>query len=182
VYYRKMTGKKCYLSPIDVNDAEKFTEWLNDMELTENLTLYTQIISIEKEKEFLGVLARDYSFSIIDNESNELLGNCGFHDLDHVNQTAEIGILIRNRKYWNIGYGTEALCLLVDYGFKALNLHNISLRVFSFNERAKKCYAKTGFRVIGKKREALLRGNERHDVIFMDILRDEFYEQYNLSM
>ena len=179
MYYRKMTGKKCYLSPIDVNDAEQFTEWLNDLEVTENLTLYPQNINLEGEKDFLLKLSKEHTYSIIDNDSNKLIGNCGLIGIDHLNQTAEIGIFIGNKKYWSNGYGTEALSLLLDYGFKAQNLHNVSLRVYSFNERAKKCYAKTGFKTIGKKREALLRGNKRHDIIFMDILRNEFYEKNN---
>ena len=178
MYFRKLTGEKCYLSPIDVNDAEKFTEWLNDLEVTEHLRLYPEIISIEKEKEFLGKLSKEHNYSIIDNETDELIGNCGFVGIDHLNQTAETGIFIGNKKYWDRGYGMEALGLLLDYGFKALNLHNIFLRVYSFNERARKCYEKIGFKIIGKKREALLRGKERHDIIFMDILHNEFYEKY----
>jgi len=175
MYFKKMLGKKCYLSPIDVNDVEKFTEWLNDLEVTKYLIVYPHIISIENEKEFLGELSKEHTYSIVDNITNELIGNCGFGDIDHINQTAEVGIFIGNKKYWNKGYGTEALNLLLDYGFKALNLHNIFLRVYSFNERAKKAYEKTGFKIIGKRREALLRDKERHDIILMDILANEFY-------
>ena len=40
MYFRKLVGKKCYLSPIDENDAEKYTEWLNDLEVTINLQIY----------------------------------------------------------------------------------------------------------------------------------------------
>ena len=176
MYFKKLAGKKCYLAPLDVNDAEKYTEWLNDPEVTKYLLVYPHIISIENEKEFLGKLSKEHTYSIIDNDTNELIGNCGFVDIDHINQIGEVGIFIGNKKYWNKGYGTEALSLLLDYGFKALNLHNISLRVYSFNERAKKTYEKVGFKIIGKKREALLRGKERHDIILMDILYDEFYD------
>ena len=175
MYFKKLAGKKCYLAPLDVNDAEKYTAWLNDLEVTEHLLVYPHIISIENEKGFLEKLSREHTYSIIDNGSNELIGNCGFSDIDHINQTGEVGMFIGDKKYWNKGYGTEALTLLLDYGFKALNLHNISLRVYSFNERAIKAYEKTGFKITGKKREALLRGKERHDIIFMDILYDEFY-------
>jgi RimJ/RimL family protein N-acetyltransferase len=176
MYFRKMTGNKCYLSPLNSRDAGKFTEWLNDLEVTENLTLYSSIINTENEKIFLETLCKDHNYSIIDNDTNELIGNCGFLDLDHLNQTAEVGIFIGNKNYWNKGYGTEALTLLVDYGFEALNLHNIGLRVYSFNERAIISYEKAGFKKTGKRREALLRKDERHDIIFMDILCNEFYE------
>ena len=78
MYFKKLVGKKCYLSPIDVNDAGKFTEWLNDMEILTNLQLYSSIISVENEKTFLGNLSRDHNYSIIDLETEEIIGNCGF--------------------------------------------------------------------------------------------------------
>jgi RimJ/RimL family protein N-acetyltransferase len=175
-----MIGSKCYLSPVNSDDAEKFTEWLNDLEVIINLTFYNRIINTENEKTFLEKLSQEHNYTIIDNITNELIGNCGYVHLDHLNQTGEIGIFIGNKNFWNRGYGTEALTLLLDYGFKALNLHNIGLTVLSFNKRAIKSYEKVGFKIIGKKREAILRGGERHDLIFMDILHNEFYENNKL--
>jgi hypothetical protein len=40
----------------------------------------------------------------------------------------------------------------------------------------KKCYEKTGFKQIGKRREALHRNLEKHNIIYMDILSNEFYK------
>jgi hypothetical protein len=34
----KLPGTKCCLSPMTPDDAEQFTIWLNDLEVTENLT------------------------------------------------------------------------------------------------------------------------------------------------
>ncbi|GHU58296.1 N-acetyltransferase [Spirochaetia bacterium] len=175
MYFKKMTGKKCYLSPIDTNDAEKFTEWLNDLAVTANLQLYSTAINAEDEKVALDRLSKDHNYSIIDTETDELIGNCGFMDIDHLHQTAEVGIFIGNKNYWGKGYGTEALTLLIDYGFKALNLHNILLRVYDYNERAIKAYTKVGFKTIGARREALQRNLEKHNIIFMDILSNEYY-------
>jgi RimJ/RimL family protein N-acetyltransferase len=177
MYFKKLIGKKCYLSPIDANDAEKFTEWLNDLEILNNLQLYPAIINAENEKTFLNNLGKEHNYSIIDNKTDELIGNCGFVEIDNINQAAEIGIFIGNKNYWNKGYGTEALTLLLDYGFKALNLHNILLKVYEYNERARKCYEKIGFKEIGIRREALHRNMEKHNIIFMDILPNEFYKK-----
>jgi RimJ/RimL family protein N-acetyltransferase len=176
MYFKKLIGKKCYLSPINVNDAEKFTEWLNDIEITQNLALYNSVITKESEKSILENISQFHNYSIIDLEKDQLIGNCGFIHLDHLNQTGEVGIFIGDKSYLNKGYGTEALTLLLDYGFKALNLHNISLRVYAYNKRAIKCYEKVGFKIIGKRREALYRNLERHDEVFMDILVKEFYD------
>jgi RimJ/RimL family protein N-acetyltransferase len=108
MYFKKMIGKNCYLSPIDVNDVEKFTEWLNDLEITQHLLVYPQMISLTNEKEFLEKSSKEQVYSIIDIKTDELIGNCGIGSIDHINQTCECGIFIGNKNYWNRGYGTEA--------------------------------------------------------------------------
>jgi RimJ/RimL family protein N-acetyltransferase len=178
MYFKKLVGKKCYLSPIDIDDAEKYTAWLNDMDVTVNLLWYNKPLDLNTEKQKLAEIAKGHNYGIIDIGNDESIGICSFHDLDHVNQTGEIGIFIGNKNYWNKGYGTEALTLLLDYGFKALNLHNIMLRVFEYNNNAKRCYEKVGFKIIGKRRKALHRNLKKHDIIYMDILSNEFYERY----
>jgi RimJ/RimL family protein N-acetyltransferase len=175
MYFRKLPGEKCFLSPIDPNDAELFTEWLNEMEVTVNLQLYNGIISREGERAALTELSKAHNYSIIDNETNTLLGNCGFFDIDQLNQTAEAGIFIGNKNFWNKGYGTEALSLLLDYGFKALNFHNVLLRTYEYNKRAMRAYEKVGFKKIGTRREGLYRNLERHNVIYMDIVPEDFF-------
>jgi len=50
MYFKKMVGKKCFLSPIDENDAEKFTAWLNDPEVTRYILLYSSVINTTNEK------------------------------------------------------------------------------------------------------------------------------------
>jgi RimJ/RimL family protein N-acetyltransferase len=65
----------------------------------------------------------------------------------------------------------------LDYEFKALNLHNIQIRVYGYNKRAIKSYEKVGFKQIGIRRDALYRNMERHNIIFMDMLANEFYEK-----
>ena len=177
MYFKKLVGKKCYLSPIDVNDAGKYAEWINDLEITINLgPLYSQTINLEAEKKFCDILSNEHNYSIVDLNSNDLIGNCSFLEVDHINQTADIGIFIGKKELWGKGYGTEAMSLLLDYGFKALNLHNVYLRVYPFNERAIKCYEKIGFKFIGKRREAINRNMERHDILLFDILAKDFYQ------
>jgi RimJ/RimL family protein N-acetyltransferase len=177
MYFKKLVGKLCYLSPIDVADAEKYTAWVNDLEVTTNLTLASKNITLEGEKELLNHLAKEHTYAIIDLERNDLIGNVGLLNINHIHQTAEIGIFIGDKSYWNRGYGAEAMSLLIDYAFNVLNLHNIMLRVFSFNERGIKCYKKIGFKEVGLIREAHRINREVHDILLMDLLPSEFYEQ-----
>ncbi len=174
-YFKKITGKNIYLSPIHMADVEQFTQWINDLDVTINLSVSPGIFTIEKEREALEKLGKDgYHFSIIHLHQDELIGICGLLDVNHINRTAEAGIFIGNKKYWNKGYGTEAMNALLDYAFNLLNLNSIFLRVHAFNQRAVKCYRKCGFKEIGIRREAYIAGGKKYDQLYMDILAREF--------
>ena len=174
-YFKKIVGERLYLSPINIEDVEKYTEWLNDLNVTINLSFSPYIFSLEREKEALEKLSKEgYNFSIVSLSKDELIGSCGLSEVNHINRTAEAGIFIGDKNYWNKGYGTEAMNLLLDYAFNLLNLNSVFLRVHSFNKRAIKCYEKCGFKEIGMRREAYIVGNKKYDHIYMDILASEF--------
>lgn len=174
-YFKKITGDRIYLSPVNKEDYKKYTEWINNLEVSINLGNAHEIYTIDKEKEALEEISKN-SFAIIEKKENKLIGNCGLFNIDQVNQNSELGIFIGEKDYWNQGYGTEALKLLLDYGFNLLNLYNIMLKVYSYNKRAIKCYKKIGFNEIGRRRKARVIGGEKYDEVFMDILSEEFNE------
>lgn len=174
-YFKKIVDKNLYLSPINIDDAEQFTEWVNNLDLTVNLSVAPCILTIEKEKQLLENLCKEgYHFSIVKLKNDELIGICGLLSVDKINRTSEAGIFIGNKKYWNKGYGTEAMNLLLDYSFNLLNMNSIFLRVHSFNERAIRCYKKCGFKEIGIRREAYILGGTTYNQVYMDILAKEF--------
>ncbi len=106
-YFKKISGQKVYLAPINLNDAEKYAEWLNDLEVSINLTLAPQIISLEKEKEALEELSKEqYVFSIVTLDKDELIGNCGLMGVNLIHRSAELGIFIGDKNYWSKGYGS----------------------------------------------------------------------------
>ena len=82
--------------------------------------------------------------------------------------------MIGEKECWGKGYGAETTALMLDYGFNALGLHNIMLSVFSHNERGQRAYRRAGFREIGRRREALRRGGQTYDLVYMDCLASEF--------
>jgi RimJ/RimL family protein N-acetyltransferase len=124
--------------------------------------------------DFKGLAKNAALFTVFELENLEVIGNCGLRDIDYRQGTATFGISIFRKEFWGKGYGTEATRLTVDYGFRFLNLHNIYLRVTGFNRRAQSAYLKAGFKEIGRRREAVLIGNQRFDVIFMDCLNQDF--------
>ncbi len=173
-YIKKIDGEICYLSPLRIEDAELFTRWLNDTEVLRFLNLASASITLESEREILDTIARKHNYGIVESEGNRLIGICGFVEINNLNQTGECGIFIGDKEYWGRGFGTRALECLISYGFDYLNLHNIMLKVYSYNERGFKSYKKCGFKEIGRRRDALLREGRRWDEIMMDIIPDDF--------
>lgn len=174
-YFKKLVGAKVYLSPINSDDAEVFTKWVNDLEISILMSSASSIYSLDKEKEFLENVSKNgHSFAIVDIESDKIIGTCGLMNVNHIFRKAELGIFIGEKEYWGKGYGTEATELLLDFAFNILNLNSIMLIVNSFNERAIKSYEKCGFKLIGKRREAVILGNKAYDEYLMDILSSEF--------
>ena len=180
-YYKKLVGKKCYLSPCLMEDAEKWAEWFNDLAVALPLgdEAYTSATPDSERGAIEGIIkSKAHIFSIIDLETEMLIGRCLLFNVDHVNRSAMLGILIGEKTYWGQGYGREATKLLLDYGFNLLNLNSVMLGVFSFNERAIRSYGKVGFKKIGRRRQARIVGDRKFDVIFMDILAEEFESVY----
>lgn len=175
-YYKKLVGQRVYLSPMRLEDAETYAKWLNDLSVAEKLGTPSNMVSVPGEQEWIRKNSQDAQFAIVKAENDELIGNCGFNTIDHIHQCAEIGIFIGDEENQNNGYGSEAISLLIDFGFNYLNLHNIMLRVFAFNESAIRCYKKSGFKEIGRRRQAYYLKGRYHDQVFMDIIRSDRYE------
>ncbi|MGM0433000.1 MAG: GNAT family N-acetyltransferase [Spirochaetota bacterium] len=172
-YIKKISGDLCYLSPINTDDYPKYAEWLNDLETAQYLLISGQNITLDSEREYLKSLSKEHSYSIVDQQSDQLIGNCGITSWDAIQGTAEVGIFIGNQDFRGRGYGAEAMYLLLTFAFSYLNIKSVLLRVFSFNERAIRCYEKIGFKQIGRWRSSIEQHGCRYDHIFMDCLPED---------
>lgn len=182
-YFKKLVGERIYLSPKGTSEEElqKFTEWMNDFQVTDYTLRSAYICTLPSEKEFLeksALNSESRTFDIIEIKENKLIGTVGLAHIDWINRTSEFGIFIGDKDYRGNGYGTEATRLILDYGFKYLNLHSVRLNLLSVNERAHKCYLKCGFKDVGKHRDAIFLNGKYYDKLTMDILDGEFAGDY----
>lgn len=180
-HYKKLVGDRCYLSPCSPEDADKWAEWLNDPEVTIPLgdEAYTTY-GLERAREDVSdtVQRGQHVFTIVDLATEAPIGRCLLFAVEPVDRSAMLGIFIGEKAYWGRGYGQEATRLLLDYAFNLLNLNNVMLGAFSFNERALPCYRKVGFKEIGRRREARIVAGRKYDLVLMDLLAHEFAALY----
>ena len=139
MYIKKLIGKKCYLAPMRLEDAEKYAVWANDQEVSEYLNFASSIIGLEAERIIIDRISKEHNYAIVDSETDELIGSMGLMSINHI---------------------------------------NITLNVYSYNERAVKAYEKVGFKKIGARRGALIRNRKMHDIILMDIIPEDFYAKH----
>jgi diamine N-acetyltransferase len=159
----------------------QFVEWLNDPEVVQGISMYTPLSMAEEENWFDKMLKnpveeRPLCIEAKQEDGWQMIGNSGFFGIDWRNRSAELGIFIGDKSFWNQGYGTEVMRLLLRYGFSTLNLHRIFLRVFEDNPRAIRTYEKAGFVHEGRLRQGEFHDGQFHDVLVMSVLRPEWVE------
>ena len=177
-------GNLVRLSAMDSEEVGKaFSSLGRDSELMRLMdTGPTLLHSAKATTKFLEKIIEDDSpanhfFSIRALDDNRLLGDI---NIDVINNWGSrdsfVGIGIYKREDWGKGYGTEAMKLILQFGFIELNLRRITLTVFEYNPRAIRSYEKCGFQVEGRMRGRIIKDNKRWDVLLMGILRDEWKE------
>ncbi|TKI57406.1 GNAT family N-acetyltransferase [Brevibacillus antibioticus] len=168
VYLRKMTGE----------DVDVYHTWRNDVEVMWTTNPSMDVFTWDDTNGFVNQVilqgSSSKSYMIVDSQTNRPIGITSLIQIDLKNRNAECIIDIGEKEYWGKGYGREALKLLLDYAFLEMNLHRVSLRVFSFNEKAIRLYERLGFKQEGISRQFLFREGKWHDIVHMGILQQEY--------
>lgn len=178
-----LIGQVVKLTAIDAGkDAEAFARWDADAEYMRQLDSGPQRPNrapkireaIEKQQ---AEDPRTLEFAVRTLADEKLIGFVAFDGIDWQHGDTFVAIGIGEPAYRGHGYGTDALQVMLRYGFRELNLARVQLNVFSYNERAINSYLKAGFSVEGRQRGMLLRDGQRWDFVYMSVLRAEWKEQ-----
>ena len=134
------------LRKIEIKDKKYFARWWRDKEL---LILTSGILKPISDKEvdtyFLDILnsKKDYHFMIVVGE--KAIGHISLSKRQ--NNWYETRIVIGEKKYWGVGYGSKAINLLVHKA-KNLDISKIYLEVRQTNIRAIRAYTRSGFKKV----------------------------------
>ncbi|MGB7403211.1 MAG: GNAT family protein [Arcobacter sp.] len=125
-----ITGDLVYLRYPDIHKDVidgRWAEWFNDDSITKYL--YHGVFPNTKDKQVEIVKSNlDKSdmvlLSIVEKQSDKLIGIVSLKDIDLLNRVAEITIVMGNEKYI-AGAPFEAMALMTKHGFEKLNLNKI---------------------------------------------------------
>lgn len=173
-----LIGNKIYLSQLSQNDiSDRYINWLNDEEVcrdnsharfpnTRSKTL-SYIEHLEKSKD-------ETAFAIRWKKNDLHIGNAAIQKIDRINRSAELAILIGDKKYWGKGIASEVYELLIKYGFDTLNLNRISSGQTIANKGMIKVCERSGMKKEGILRQVLYKQGEYLDAAVYSILKREF--------
>jgi RimJ/RimL family protein N-acetyltransferase len=175
-----LMGKSVRLRPLRADDRATSVRWRNDPEIRDYVLGYRFPVTEELEAEWIDGVLKDQTrarlvLAIEDKADDALAGFVYLYGIDWFARNAEFGILIGDHSKQGRGLAQEALALMADYAFEALNLHRLYLRVAVFNKRALRLFRDFGFVQEGiQRQQAFLRGGY-HDVVLFGLLREEYH-------
>ncbi len=170
------TGERVRFRALNKEDVNYVTSQFNDPDIKSTvyegapfpLTTVDELKFIQAQSGVGNV--NDYSFAIELIKTAQIIGVCGYNEIDWKNRNTELGMWI-DKTHWNQGYGAEALKMLVDFAFDELNLHRVQLSYYTLNARGRRCYDKVGFQEEGVLKDFLYRHGKYHDKIIMSVIK-----------
>ncbi len=176
-----LSGPRLILRAIERDDLPRYVQWMNDPEVKRHL-LPLPPFNFDDEIEWYESQRKDPSalnLAMVLKADNRHIGSVSLNHIDRQSQKAELGIVIGEKAEWYKGYGTEAIRLMVAYGFFTLNLHRIYLIVDADHTAAIRCYQRCGFKEEGRLRQNIYRQGRFEDQLVMGILKPEYREEMN---
>ncbi len=170
-----INGTKIKLRKKKLGDARDDYNWQTDSELTRldavpplTISYMQYLLDYTWELHFSSPIRHRFA---VETRDGKHIGNCSYYDINETKGTAELGILIGNRDYWDKGYGTETVITLINHIFQQTNLNRIYLKTLDSNTRAHKCFQKCGFTQYGHM------ARDGYNFVLMELRRKQWQEQ-----
>ncbi|GGE58119.1 GNAT family N-acetyltransferase [Priestia taiwanensis] len=153
----QLQTKRLHVRRMNESDSYSLFNIWSDPDVTKfmNVDCFTDEHQAKEMITFLNELAKEnkaYRFVIVEAESNEIIGSCGYNFLDFEHAKTEIGCDIA-KAHWGKGYAPEIMDALLEYAFKQLNIHRIEAKVDPKNIKSIKLLQKLNFTFEGTLRD-----------------------------
>lgn len=176
-----LAGKSIYLrSPEEKDVYGDWYQWFSDQEITEFLNHYLPN-SIEKQKDFYEQTKNSENklvLSICDKKNDKHIGVCGLDSINWINRSANLSIIIGDKRYQKGPYVIEAFSLLIECAFINLNLKNLRSYFNEKNIKSEKLHQLFKFEFIGKFKKITYVNGHYYDDIICQLSRQKWLK-YN---
>ncbi|BFU77837.1 hypothetical protein ALC152_10520 [Arcobacter sp. 15-2] len=173
-----LRSNRLYFEPLEEKHLNvSYINWLNGSKITQYNSHGVFPNTKEKTSRYVEDIQNDSScivLAIFDQLTHKHIGNIAIQDIDLLNSTCEISILLGDRDYWSSGYGYEAFHRVIQHCFNKLNLHKVSAGTTSDNIGMQKVAEKLGMKLEGTRRSEIRRDSSYFDIYLYGLLKDEY--------
>jgi RimJ/RimL family protein N-acetyltransferase len=176
-------GNKVGLRAVEKSDLELLRDWRNITDFRKNFREVRELSMANQEKWFErlnNALQSDFMFMIVRLPDNVPLGACGLLYTNWIIRSSDFSFYIghENKYIDNDGYADEATRLLLDYGFKNLNLNKIWMELYEFDQKKIEFFTKKfGFVKDGLLRENCFENGKYHNSWIISLLGRDYLKQ-----
>ena len=171
-------GRITRLRPLERDDLALVAGWRNSPEVYEFMFEQEPISLAQQERWYDSIISSaDRYYFVIETVKGNSIGLIYLVQIDWRNRRAEWGFYIGDLNYRMSGHAAEAEMLLLQYGFRHLNLHRICCRCFAFNKKVIAMHKRFGFVEEGRLREHVFHGGRYEDVVLMGMTGEEFAQR-----
>ena len=172
-------GKIVGLRALEIDDLEYLKNWRNNPEFRKNFREFRELSQRDQIKwlEYLEKTPKiNFMFSIIDLDSNKLIGACGLLYTDWVAKFSDFSFYIGdNNEYCKGKRSEEAVRLLLDYGFNYLNLNKVWMELYEYDNLKIDFFTKSyNFKIDGRLRENCYNNGKYFDSFIISLLKKDF--------
>lgn len=166
-------SNRLILRPFSMKDVQDVYLYASDDIVTKHLTWSPHVDISETEKMVKELYMNKPGIFAIELKSERKCIGCIDLRICAEHDKASFGYVL-NRKYWNKGYMTEALKLIIDFAFSKLVLNRIESTHYVGNEASGRVMQKCGMKYEGTGlQEVKIKGIFR-DVVHYAILREDW--------
>jgi len=177
-----LTGKKVVLRAFERDDLKLLHKWENDEEImrlarsSPDHAISMVALEAKYDKVLRGEDFAERAYIIEDKATKKSLGwaSISIHQWTRRATTADVGLAIGEKGFWQKGYGTEVTELLLKEAFEQLNLHRVGWWTFADNTASIALAKKMGFKEEGRVRDSVFFDNKYHDSVVLGILKEEY--------
>ena len=165
------------LTTVDVSEDSPYFSWLDDLSLD---TFTERSYFPNNAKRMKSYFDRSCEnddlilLGIFDNETDKHIGNITFQEIDWINRRAFIAYMLGDKEFTGKGIITQAVLMMMFYGFQKLNFDRIHGGVSELHVASIRICQKVGLLEEGRMRNHILRNGEASDILVVGSLRDEW--------
>ena len=171
---RFLQGSTFHLEKLSVDHiSDKYLSWLNDpVVCKENSHAIFPLSESDLTKYIESTSPNSIHFAIIDHRYDHI-GNSSISDINWVNRSCDINILIGNRASWGKGIGYEVCKILRDYAFTRLNLRRVKMGMTASNKAMNRIAKNLGMKQEGVFKDALFKDGQYVDIVQYATIRSD---------